>query len=211
MNGNKNNVENDYHMTTHKNPLNQQYWDSQWQQHNTRWDIGYPAPAIAQYMDQYPNKKAKILIPGCGNAYEAEYLLKKGFEDITLLDIAPTAARQLSDKFTGKNAINVICSDFFMHEGQYDLLIEQTFFCAIPPEKRSEYAQQAAQLLNKDGKMAGLLFDKTFEHEGPPFGGSSDLYKSIFEPYFYFKTIDKCHNSIEPRKDAELFIILLKK
>ena len=68
-----------------------------------------------------------------------------------------------------------------------------------------------ASLLNKDGKLIGLLFDKVFEKQGPPFGGCPCEYKPIFEPYFVIKTMDECYNSILPRAKAELFINLIKK
>ena len=41
------------------------------------------------------DKTASILIPGCGNAYEAEYLLANGFKNITIIDIAPSLVAQL--------------------------------------------------------------------------------------------------------------------
>jgi hypothetical protein len=49
---------------------------------------------------QVENKNVKILIPGCGNAHEAELLLEEGFKNITLLDIAPKACEIISKKFS---------------------------------------------------------------------------------------------------------------
>jgi hypothetical protein len=104
----------------------------------------------------------------------------------------------------------VLCEDFFQHEGKYDLLIEQTFFCAIPPIRRKEYVQKAASLLKPNGKIIGVLFDKIFEQPGPPFGGSADEYRSLFDPSFIIHTMDRCYNSIPPRSGSELFIHLRK-
>ncbi len=190
--------------------LDQSYWNTRWEKGETGWDIGYAAPAITQYMMQYTDKSAAILIPGCGNAYEAEWLAKQGFTNITLIDIAPKAAEQLNEKFQYIAAIKVLCEDFFQHEGKYDLLIEQTFFCAIPPIRRKEYVQKAASLLKPNGKIIGVLFDKIFEQPGPPFGGSADEYRSLFDPSFIIHTMDRCYNSIPPRSGSELFIHLRK-
>jgi SAM-dependent methyltransferase len=190
--------------------LDQSYWNTRWEKGETGWDIGYAAPAITQYMMQYTDKSAAILIPGCGNAYEAEWLEKQGFTNITLIDIAPKAAEQLNEKFQYIAAIKVLCEDFFQHEGKYDLLIEQTFFCAIPPIRRKEYVQKAASLLKPNGKIIGVLFDKIFEQPGPPFGGSADEYRSLFDPSFIIHTMDRCYNSIPPRSGSELFIHLRK-
>jgi 2-keto-3-deoxy-6-phosphogluconate aldolase len=61
----------------------------------TGWDLGKASPAITHYMTQYRDKKAAILIPGCGNAYETEFLIDHGFTNITLIDIAPKAVEAL--------------------------------------------------------------------------------------------------------------------
>lgn len=194
-----------------ENPTNQSYWDSKWKSNQTGWDVGKATPAITKYIEQYGNKNSAILIPGCGNAYEAEFLVASGFTNINLIDIAPNAVDKLKEKFAYKPQVRLFCGDFFEHEGSYDLIIEQTFFCAIPPVRRKDYAQKMASLLNENGKIIGLLFDKTFENQGPPFGGSLSEYKVIFEPYFTIKTMDKCYNSILPRANSEVFINLIKK
>ena len=59
--------------------INEEFWDSNWQTGQTGWDIGYPSPAIIDYVDRNVNKSSSILIPGCGNAYEAEYLANNNF------------------------------------------------------------------------------------------------------------------------------------
>ncbi len=192
-------------------PLDQSFWNAQWQSEPTGWDIGHPAPAIKGYIDQYTNKDAAILIPGCGSAYEAEYLLAQGFTNIHLIDIAPAAVELLQQKFAGHPEIHVACTDYFHHVGKYDLIIEQTFFCAIAPERRGEYAAKAADLLREKGRIAGLLFDRKFEQPGPPFGGCPCEYKPVFEPYFDLKVMAKCDNSIAPRAGTELFILFIKK
>lgn len=192
-------------------PLDQNFWNTRWKKEETGWDIGYASPAIAEYMAKYPDKNATILIPGCGNAYEAEFLAKEGFTDLTLLDISPKAVENLRQKFVDEPQIKILCEDFFQHEGVYDLIIEQTFFCAIPPNRRDEYAEKTSCLLRKNGKIIGLLFDKKFDHPGPPFGGCPCEYKPIFAPYFNIETMEVCQNSIPPRAGSELFVKLVKK
>ncbi len=192
-------------------PLDQNYWDAQWATNKTGWDVGGATPAITDYLAQYANKTAAILIPGCGNAHEAEFLLQHGFTNVTLIDIAPNAVKLLKAKFAGIPQVKVLCGDFFKHEGNYDLIIEQTFFCAIPPSRRNEYAAKTASLLNENGKIIGLLFDRTFEKSGPPFGGCPCEYKPIFEPHFTIKKMEESYNSIAPRAGTEVFIKFVKK
>ena len=190
--------------------LNDQYWSQRYENQQTRWDIGQAAPALKEYFDQLTNKNSTILIPGCGNAHEAEYLLQQGFTNITLIDISEILINILKKKlrfYIEKGSIRVIHQDFFEHSGSYDLVIEQTFFCAIDPNLRKIYAEKMSELLNPKGKLVGLLFDCNFEG-GPPFGGSRAEYISYFEPYFTLKIFEECFNSIPPRAGNELFICL---
>lgn len=187
------------------------YWNERWEKSETGWDIGYPSPAITGYVSQYADKSAAILIPGCGNAYEAWFFVENGFTNVTLIDIAPKVVEDLRKKFSGNTSVKILCEDFFVHEGKYDLIVEQTFFCAIPVDRRKDYTEKASSLLNPGGKVIGVLFDRYFEQQGPPFGGSTDEYHSIFSPVFEIVKMEKCYNSIAPRKGTEVFINLHKK
>lgn len=187
------------------------YWNSRWEKKETGWDIGYASPAIVNYLNLIENKNIAILIPGCGNAYEAEYLVENGFSNITLIDIAPLAVDNLKRKFAGNENIKILCEDFFEHQGKYDLVIEQTFFCAISTEKRQMYVEKMHNVLNENGKIVGLLFNKQFNNPFPPFGGSVVEYKELFTPFFDINVMEACNSSILPRKGNELFICFQKK
>lgn len=193
--------------------LNDQYWSERYEKSQTGWDVGNVSPALKGYFDQLTDKSVAILIPGCGNAYEAEYLLQQGFTDITLIDISGVLVQNLQAKlkdYIEKGVCRVIHQDFFEHSGSYNLIVEQTFFCAIDPTLRPKYAKKMSGLLKPTGHLVGLLFDREFVG-GPPFGGSKEEYIPYFSPYFDFKTIEKCTNSIPPRAGNELFINFLSK
>lgn len=190
-------------------PLDAAYWEAQYAAKTTNWDLGKVSPPIQAYMDTVENKKSRILIPGCGNSYEAEYLLEQGFSNITVIDIAPTPVAVLKEKFKNNPNIQIVLGDFFEHQGRYDLIIEQTFFCALPPDVRQEYVWKMHQLLGNDGILAGLLFDRMFE-SGPPFGGSKEEYEKLFADSFDFLKMEVSKNSIAPRANLELFIELRK-
>ena len=191
--------------------MDKSFWESRWQDKNTGWDIGYANPAICNFMEQYGDKDAAILIAGCGNAYEAEFLIKNGFTNITLIDIAETAVKNLQEKFKAEKFIRILCEDYFEHNDIYDVVIEQTFFCAINPSQRAEYAKKAHSLLNENGILTGVLFNREFEKAGPPFGGSREEYVEYFKPYFDFEIFETCSSSIPARQGSELFIKLVKK
>ena len=192
--------------------LDAHYWNERYQNSATGWDIGAISTPLKEYIDQLDSKEIRILIPGCGNAYEAAYLLEKGFTNITLIDIAPALTKKLADQFPAhiNKSLHIITGDFFQLQGQYDLILEQTFFCALDPALRDNYASKMKELLAPQGKLAGVLFNRDFPG-GPPFGGSIAEYKKLFSGYFESVYLEPCYNSIEPRKDAEAFVILSNK
>ena len=192
-------------------PLGETFWNNQYDAHTTGWDLGEVSPPVKAYIDQLTNKDVRILIPGCGNTYEADYLLKKGFINITVIDIAPTLVAQLKEKYQGNQHIKIILGDFFKHEGEYDLVLEQTFFCAINPPLRKDYMAKMKELLAANGKLVGVLFDREFEQQGPPFGGCKRQYETLFEKDFNFNTFELCNNSFVKREGSELFINLSKR
>ncbi|MBS1781862.1 MAG: methyltransferase domain-containing protein [Bacteroidetes bacterium] len=193
------------------NKLDAQFWNERWQANETGWDIGYASPAITEYFNQYRDRNAAILIPGCGNAYEAEYLSIKGYSNITLVDFAPDAVIRLKEKFKKKPEVHVIQTDFFEHVGEYNIIVEQTFFCALVPTQRLSYVQKMHSLLQPNGKLMGLLFNITFDKVGPPFGGSMEEYITLFTPYFDIQIMAPAFNSISPRAGTELFVVLKRK
>jgi methyl halide transferase len=191
--------------------LNKTYWNDRYIQGATGWDLGQVSPPLQGYIDQLAQKDLRILIPGCGNGYEAAYLLQQGFTEVTVLDIAPLAVASLRQQLADRPGIRILEGDFFAHQGQYDLILEQTFFCAIDPSLRPAYAQQMHHLLVPGGRLAGVLFRSAFEQPGPPFGGTADEYRAYFEPYFYIKIMAPCYNSVKPRAGNELFVVMRKR
>ncbi len=192
-------------------PLDKFFWNNCYINNTTQWDLGTVSPPIKSYIDQLANKDLSILIPGCGNAYEAEYLLSKGFTNITLIDIAKDLVIKLQLKFQDYTNIKIIEDDFFNHQGKYNLILEQTFLCALNKNLRPQYAKKMSDLLVENGKLVGVLFNKKFETEGPPFGGSIEEYRNNFQYYFHFKVFETCFNSFSKRENSELFIIFQKK
>jgi len=189
---------------------NQDYWDKRYESHQTGWDLGEASPPIHGYFKQVEKKEIAILIPGCGFGYEAEALLAMGFSNITLIDVAELPVAELRDKYRNNPNINIIQGNFFEYEGQYDVIIEQTFFCAIDPALRIDYVQKCHSLLAADGRIVGLFFNRQFDG-GPPFGGDANEYASLFEKYFEINKLEPCYNSAGPRAGSELFAILIRK
>ena len=198
--------------TNNESPkLDATYWNLQYQQQLTGWDMGSVSPPLKAYIDQLKDKSIHILIPGCGYAHEADYLLQLGFLNITLMDVSSEACKTLEEKFKNQTAIKILNTNFFEHQGQYDLILEQTFFCALDPKNRTLYPQKMKNLLTKNGQLVGLYFTVEFPKSGPPYGGSTDYYAHLFYPYFESKAFQPCYNSHPKRQGSELFAILKSK
>jgi thiopurine S-methyltransferase len=191
--------------------LDKNFWEEKFRSNNTGFDIGDISTPLKNYFDQITDKDVKILIPGSGNGHEAEYLQVNGFNNVFVLDWAEEAIKNFTSRFPDFPTANIFNENFFEHEGSYDIIVEQTFFCALNPSLRKNYVTKVHSLLKENGKLVGLLFNRDFGNPFPPYGGSKDEYINLFEPYFNFKYFDDCYNSIPPRAGTELFINLLKK
>ena len=191
--------------------LTQEYWNNCYQSNDTRWDLGKISPQIEAYISQLQDKEISILIPGGGNSHEAEHILGNGFKNVFVVDISPFAISNINERVPNFPKNNLFNIDFFKPNGSFDLIVEQTFFCAIDKNLRPAYAKKIADLLHPKGKLVGLLFDAPLNEDHPPYGGTIKEYIGYFEPYFNIEIMEPCYNSIQPRLGRELWIKMVKK
>ena len=191
--------------------LNKDFWSKRYQENQIGWDTGAITTPLKEYIDQLTDKNCKILIPGAGNSYEAEYLHNKGFKQVFVLDLAKEPLDNLLKRVPSFPKKHLLQGDFFDLNQKFDLVIEQTFYCALNPELRDNYVKKMSEIIRANGKITGLLFQFPLTEKGPPFGGSKQEYIKRFSPYFELKTLETAYNSIKPRVKNELFIIFEKK
>lgn len=182
------------------------FWNDRYVNNQTGWDIGYPSTPIKEYIDKLQNKELQILIPGAGNAYEAEYLHQQGFKNVHVLDIAEQAIESFKKRVPNFPQEHLITANFFEHVGEYDLIFEQTFFCALPPELRQNHSNKMNELLKESGVLVGVMFNFPLTEAGPPYGGSEAEYRVYFQQNFGSITIKPCLNSIGPRQGSEFWV-----
>ena len=192
------------------------YWSERYQEQRTGWDIGAPSLPLKTYIDQLDNKEVRILMPGAGNAHEAEYLFQQGFKNVFVMDISALPLQNFKARLPEFPDNQLIEANFFEHIGQYDLILEQTFFCSFEPtkENRTLYGEKTAQLLKPNGKLVGVWFNFPLVENSrinPPFGGSKNEYLGYLSPFFDVKVFETCYNSIKPRAAQELFGIFEKR
>ncbi|MGB1246092.1 MAG: hypothetical protein ACPG39_00725, partial [Flavobacteriaceae bacterium] len=140
--------------------LDAPYWEGRYASKNTGWDIGDISTPIKEFVDGLSDKSLQVLIPGAGNGHEAIYMREKGFDKVTVLDWSASALNNLKSARPDFPEDHLIKDDFFEHLGQYDLILEQTFFCAIDPKLREKY-QKLKRICSACALGADLLLPDT--------------------------------------------------
>ncbi|TXC76902.1 methyltransferase domain-containing protein [Luteibaculum oceani] len=189
--------------------IDKDYWTKRYDEGDIPWDVGYPTPSIVKYFEQIEDQTKRILIPGAGNAYEASELYHNGFKNVFVLDFSPLPLKNFISKNPDFPKSQILQSDYFEHQEQYDFIVEQTFMCALPPALRPKYAEHSFKLLRPGGKLIGVLFNAPLNNDKPPFGGNTYEYQQLFSA-FRIKCMENNSHAIKPRQERELFIILQK-
>lgn len=187
-----------------------EYWDKKFAENKIGWDIGYASQPIVEYFENVENKNLKILIPGAGNAHEAEHLHKQGFLNIFINDFSTQAIKSFKNRYPHFPDNKIFSTNFFNITDTFDIIVEQTFFTSFHPSKREDFAKKIHSILKPNGKYIGLFFNHEFGKNYPPFGATEEIYRKLFNRYFKFRTFEIAKNSIKPRKDREIFFVFEK-
>ncbi len=186
---------------------NSSYWEQRYQHKDTPWNLDRPHPAIVDFFEQLKDRDLTILVPGAGYGHEAEWLWHKGFNNIVLCDWAASALQGFKNRVNDFPDSQLLHRNFFELERAFDLILEHTFFCALPPEMRANYAEHTAALLRpQQGILTGVLFGEDLGAEGPPYGGSDAEYLNLFNQYYDQVDIEEISPNHSPRSARELFI-----
>jgi methyl halide transferase len=200
------------------NEESKEYKQEDWQRHydenDLGWDLGQVAPPFVRLWQEGKLPLGKVLIPGCGRGHEVLFLAENGFE-VTGVDYSAGAVTYLKNALKERNLKGqILHQDFFSldnsHESVYDLVIEQTFFCAIAPRQRQDYVQNVSRILKQGGTLAGLFYH-TDKEGGPPYNTTREDIETHFSYHFDIEKLEKESQSAEQRKDKEWRAILKKK
>ncbi len=185
------------------------FWDSRYRDHVTPWDAGKVPAALRKYLPKI-RKGGRVLIPGCGSAYDAGYLAENGF-DVLAIDFSP-AAVELAKTNLPRFGNIVRIADFFDFDSgmPYDVIYERAFLCALPRQMWPRYAPRAAQLLRPNGELAGYFFFKETE-KGPPFGTTPEALHALLYPHFELVEDNAVTDSIPVFQGSERWQIWRKR
>lgn len=171
-----------------------EFWNERYRTGQTPWDYG----GVPQEFEELLSRQAaplRILIPGCGSAYELLASLQKG-HDAVGIDLSDEAVDRVRPQL-GADADRLQAGDFFtspFSDGGFDLIYERTFLCAIDPAMRAAYAHTMAALLRPGGLLAGY-FLYGHEPDPPPYPLAPGEEKELFEPAF---DLIESHRSTAP-------------
>ncbi|MHC4922470.1 MAG: methyltransferase domain-containing protein, partial [Planctomycetota bacterium] len=149
-------------------------WEAMYEKGEGRWDLGGPSPPLVAALGRDEIGAAgRALVPGCGFGHDVRLLAARGW-DATGIDFARPAVREAKRlaKATGTRGASFERRDLFRlprtWAGSFDLVFEQTLFCAIHPDRRDDYVEAVGSVLRPGGQVFGLFFNIRPE-EGPPF------------------------------------------
>ena len=188
-------------------------WQRHYEENDLGWDLGQVAPPFVKLWQEEKLPLGKVLVPGCGRGHEGVFLAENGF-DVTAIDFSSGAVTYLKNALKKRNLeVRILHQDFFSldesHEGVYDLVLEQTFFCAISPKQRRDYVLNVSRILKPGGILVGLFYH-TDEQGGPPYNTTREDIEMHFSKKFEIQELDKTSLSAEQRKDKEWLGILKK-
>jgi SAM-dependent methyltransferase len=148
------------------------FWETRYVNRVMPWDAGKVPRAL---LDFVPTLKegTRVLVPGCGSAYEAYSMAEHGL-DVLAIDFSPAAVAE-ARKHLGCFPNIVRLADFFEFDfgTPFDVVYERAFLCALPPRMWDRYGERMAQIVKPGGLLAGFFFIADAPR-GPPFGISKD-------------------------------------
>jgi methyl halide transferase len=186
-------------------------WEQLYRRGETPWEKGSPHPALIQWLNKNP-LSGSVLVPGCGFGHDVRALSAAGAE-VLGLDISPFAIAT-ARAFPRSGQESYILADFFdpgAMRGKFDWIFEHTFFCAIQPERRGEYASRIKALLEPGGRFLAIFFlNPDHDEDGPPYGCHLDELDALFSPTFQLVS-DRDDLPTHPgREGRELLRMLVK-
>jgi methyl halide transferase len=198
---------------TSNTPRDAAYWQAIYEEGDIGWDKGEPAPPLVRAMNEFEVPHgSRILVPGCGLGHEVLYLAKKGFQ-VTAVDFASSAIAGLKAR-AGDIPIVALQRDLFTldhdHSSSFDVVIEHTYFCAIPKEMRDEYARVMHAVLSDGGRIVGLFYE-TDKEDGPPHRTTKADIEQHFSCLFEIVHFERPVDSFDNRLGNEWLVVMGKR
>lgn len=191
-----------------------QFWQKLYRQGRIGWDLGQETPVFRRLLESGRLQAGRMIVLGAGRGYDARLFARHGFE-VTAVDFAPEAVREMREENDPAAPVAVIHDDIFdlhpIFNGFFDFVLEYTFYCAIDPARREQYADVVATLLKPGGRYIGLAFPVGDRPGGPPFAVSPDeLVMLLEEKGVRLQHREAPDDSVRGRRGREELLIMQK-
>lgn len=189
------------------------YWcDIYKSEGNPGWNLNQPAEAFKDMFPRLKLPRSRILVLGCGEGHDAAYFAQAGHV-VTAVDFSKEAIERGKKKYGEVEGLTFYQEDVFKLPQEwnhtFDLVVEHTCFCAVPPDQRDEFVRTWRRMLHEEGQLMGLFFSME-KRAGPPYGATEWELRKRLQPYFQFLFWGRWRKSLPQRQGRELFILAKK-
>ncbi len=187
------------------------FWQGLYDRREDGWELGQPAPPLAEYLQRNPPSKGKVAVLGCGRGHDARLLARWGYQ-VWGFDFAPQAIGE-ARTLTRAESLDVVFEerDIFDLARDYrrffDGVWEYTCFCAIAPARREEYVRLVREILRPEGWLLACFYPLREGTDGPPFPTSEAELRRLLAPHFTFVETWAPGSSVERRKGFEWMVL----
>ncbi|MGB3699973.1 MAG: methyltransferase domain-containing protein [Anaerolineales bacterium] len=191
------------------------FWEESYRSGRTGWDLGMPTPVFQRLAESEIFLPGKMLVICAGRGYDARLFARRGFQ-VTAVDFADQAVKEMQSMLNPDLSMEVIQADLFdlpaFMQEEFDYILEYTCFCAIDPQRRTDYIESVSSLLKPGGYYIALAFPIAQRTGGPPFLVTPDeLIDPLGERGFELITREIPGDSVPGREGIEELLILKKK
>ncbi|CAL5046048.1 unnamed protein product [Urochloa decumbens] len=183
-------------------------WEKSWEFGVTPWDLGKPTPVIEHLVRSGTLPKGRALVPGCGMGYDVVALAspERFVVGLDISDMAVKKAKQWSSSLPNADYFTFLVEDFFKWtpDERFDLIFDYTFFSALDPSLRVDWAEAVNRLLKPDGELLTLIYLISDQEGGPPYNNTVADYQRVLEPVgFRAVLMEDNELAVKPRKGWE--------
>ncbi len=189
------------------------FWSDLYSAGQPNWDLAAPSPVLVDMLPRLKLPKSRILVLGCGEGHDAALFAEAGHV-VTAVDFSKEGLRRGQQRYSH-------LPNLFFHESNifdlptdwnnsFDIVIEHTCFCAIPPDQRTEMVRLWRRMLHEQGQLMSVFYIME-KRIGPPFGATEWEIRKHLEKHFHFLFWSRWRQSIESRQGKELFVLAKKR
>jgi SAM-dependent methyltransferase len=161
-------------------------WEQRWREGDAPWDHGEASPPLVEFLDNRAPPRGEVLVPGCGSGHDVRALAGRGFS-VTGLDISPSAI-DVARQFPASGDVSYLVGDWLQVpaqlRGRFDWVVEHTCFCAIDPQRRSDYVESLCAVLKRGGSFLAIFYMQPEADSGPPYPVSREELDRLFSENF---------------------------